>query len=71
MRAVERQNNTPAQVREYVEQTVAILNDLDLPMPVYLAVAPTVLNMVASKQIIMQPGPLDGAGLAPGGLVRR
>lgn len=48
------QHNTPAQVEEYVRQTLAIRDAVELTEDEWVALAPSILGLVASKQIMYE-----------------
>lgn len=60
-------NNTPAQVREYVREALAIVEEIAPPGELREAVFAGALNLVSGKQIVMmQPQPMDLSALKLG-----
>lgn len=62
-------NNTPAQIRDYLQQALALIEDLDIPDHLEAVAFEQAIQLYAGKQIVMvQPQPLDLSRVAiPGG----
>lgn len=57
-------NNTPEQVRDYLQQALALVDELDIPAHLEVAAFEQAVGLIAGKQIVMvQPQPLDLAQL--------
>jgi hypothetical protein len=54
MQRAEIPNNTPEQVREYVQQALALVDDLEPPKDLREAVFTAACGLFGSKQILMQ-----------------
>lgn len=48
-------NNTPEQVREYVRETLAILDELDVPGDLREVAFTGALGLVSGKQLVLEP----------------
>ena len=51
MRRVEMQHNTPEQVREYMEEAIAIVRDLDLTGDLFVPAFTKAVDLLAAKHI--------------------
>ena len=54
MQRIELQHNTPDQVRDYLKTALRIMDETLVDEATYRVLAPTVLNLVASKQVVLQ-----------------
>jgi len=60
MRRVEVPNNTPEQVRGYIEDAITLVELLEPPQDLREAVFTVAANLLSGKQILMeQPQPVD------------
>jgi hypothetical protein len=57
--------NTPEQVREYLDEALAILAERELPLELQAAVLPTLVDKIAGKQInFTQAAPIGMPAMA-------
>jgi hypothetical protein len=64
MQRQEQPNNTPEQVREYLRDALAVLDEIDPPAELREAVFTQAVSLISGKQIVfMQPQALDLSAL--------
>lgn len=63
VRYSERPNNTPEQVREYVAEALAIVDELDVPDDLREAAFTAAVNLSASKQVLAEQAGFAGLDL--------
>lgn len=60
MQRTEIPNNTPAQVLEYIDHALAVVEEVAPPNDLREAVFTGALNLIAGKQVVLeQPQPVD------------
>jgi hypothetical protein len=68
MRQTEYQHNKPEQVRDYIQDALTLVAELDPPEDLRVAVFAKAADLYSSKQVLLeQIGMLDGAMATPRG----
>lgn len=53
-RRIEQQHNTPEQVREYVREALAVVDELDVPDDLRAAAFAKACDLISGKQIVFE-----------------